>query len=72
MFQIEGTLNLSVSQYQGMTLIDIRKYFEKDGNVLPTKRGISLTVEQWDALLSKLEDIKAYIEEEVKAHANSV
>ena len=72
MFQIEGTLNLSVSQYQGMTLIDIRKYFEKDGNVLPTKRGISLTVEQWDALLSKLEDIKVYIEEEVKAHANSV
>ena len=30
--------------------MSIREYFEKDGEFLPTKKGISLTIENWEKL----------------------
>lgn len=33
--------------------INLREYFEKDNDWLPTKKGITLNVEQWE-LLKKL------------------
>ncbi|KAM3135382.1 hypothetical protein pb186bvf_012540 [Paramecium bursaria] len=41
---------ITVSKYKGSKLVSIREYFEKDGEFLPTKKGISLTVENWEKL----------------------
>lgn len=40
-----------------MKLIDLREYYQKDGNWLPGSKGLSLTQDQWNALVSKVIDI---------------
>jgi hypothetical protein len=46
-----------------MVLIDFREFFENaDGAVLPTKKGISLQLDQWNKLKSLVDDI----DEEIK------
>lgn len=39
-----------LSSFRGKMLISIREYYQKNGEMLPTSKGISLTVEQWKAL----------------------
>ena len=43
---------VNVSEFKGKAYINIREYYESDGKVLPGKKGISLSVEQWEALKS--------------------
>lgn len=40
-----------------MVLIDIREYWEKDGEELPTKKGVSLTLDTWKELKNNIETI---------------
>lgn len=39
---------VDVREFQGRLLVDIREYYEKDGEMRPTKKGISLTAAQWE------------------------
>jgi hypothetical protein len=42
--------------WKGIELIDIRKYFTKGDQLLPSKKGISLTPKQFESLLSEFND----------------
>ncbi|KAK0248579.1 hypothetical protein B0A54_11255 [Friedmanniomyces endolithicus] len=53
-WELSDTRRVGVSTYKGMTLISIREYYEKDGKSLPGRKGISLSVDQYTALLSVL------------------
>jgi hypothetical protein len=58
----QETKRVKVCVYAGATRIDIRKYFWCNGNLIPTKKGINLTVQEW-------EDLKKYamaIDAEIK------
>ena len=58
---------ISVSEWQGVTRIHIRTYFRNNGNapgggdLIPTKKGIALTIEEWKALKANVDHIDAMI-----------
>lgn len=58
----ELLLLLLLLEFRGKIYVDVREYYEKDGEMLPGKKGISLTVEQWEklkALIPKIDDALA-------------
>jgi len=48
----------TISHFKGTTLVSLREYYQKDGKDLPGRQGISLTVEQFTALVLAVPDIK--------------
>lgn len=58
-FDIGKMKKVSVSNYKDSTLVDIREYYtdKKSGEEKPGKKGISLTLDQWNALK---EQVTAY------------
>ncbi|KAF8540682.1 transcriptional Coactivator p15-domain-containing protein [Trichophaea hybrida] len=64
-WELGGRLRrVTVSKFKGKTFINIREHYEKDGKVLPGKKGISLNAEQFDALVSVLPQIEASLADE--------
>ncbi|KAI8535359.1 hypothetical protein RHMOL_Rhmol10G0167900 [Rhododendron molle] len=53
--------SLVVHDFGGKTLVSFRDYSEKNGKLLPSARGISLSTEQWSAFRQKVPDIQAAI-----------
>uniref|UniRef100_A0A0D3ET21 DEK-C domain-containing protein n=1 Tax=Oryza barthii TaxID=65489 RepID=A0A0D3ET21_9ORYZ len=46
--RLSARRRVTLQEFKGKTLLSIREYYFKDGKELPAK-GISLTVEQWEA-----------------------
>jgi hypothetical protein len=52
---------VTVGTFRGAVMVGIREYYERDGKILPGKKGISLRREQWDAVLLNEEAIEEVI-----------
>ena len=58
---------ISVSEWQGVTRIHIRTYFNSNGSaavggeLVPTKKGVALTIDEWKALKAYVDHIDAMI-----------
>ncbi|KAF8447084.1 transcriptional Coactivator p15-domain-containing protein [Kalaharituber pfeilii] len=48
---------ITISEYKGKLLVNIREHYEKEGKVLPGKKGISLSIEQFNAMMSVLPQV---------------
>ncbi|NP_001002505.1 SUB1 regulator of transcription b [Danio rerio] len=58
MFQIGKLRYVSVRDFKGKVLIDIREYWmDQAGEMKPGKKGISLNPEQWSQLKEQMSDI---------------
>lgn len=47
--RLSNRRRVTLQEFRGKTLVSIREYYEKDGKELPSSKGISLTVDQWEA-----------------------
>lgn len=57
-FELGNDKRVTVREFKGRTLVDIRAFYEKDGKKLPGSKGISLTEAQFEELAEKLLDIQ--------------
>jgi hypothetical protein len=53
----------TVRTFKGNTLLDIREFYGADGDEKPGKKGISLSIEQWQALKHSTTTIDALFAE---------
>ncbi|KAL2055249.1 hypothetical protein ABVK25_004587 [Lepraria finkii] len=57
-WELSGKRRVGIQEYGGKKLINIREYYEKDGQMLPTKKGISLPIDQFNTLIKLLPQIE--------------
>ncbi|XP_068653304.1 RNA polymerase II transcriptional coactivator KIWI-like [Aristolochia californica] len=63
--EISKNRKVSVRSWQGKIMVDIREFNTKDGKEMPGKKGISLTLDQWNTLKDHVTEIdKAVAENE--------
>ncbi|KAL4923204.1 transcriptional coactivator p15/PC4 family protein [Aspergillus undulatus] len=62
-WEISKMRRVAISSFRGKTMVNIREYYEKDGEELPGKKGISLPTDQFSALLTLLPEIEAALQE---------
>ncbi|QCE15119.1 RNA polymerase II transcriptional coactivator KIWI-like [Vigna unguiculata] len=61
--EISKNRRVSVRNWQGKVVVDIREFYSKDGKQLPGKKGISLTMDQWNVLRTHVEEIDKAVSE---------
>lgn len=50
-FELSKTRRITLRQWKGKALVDIREFWGDANSLKPGKKGISLTVEQWEQLI---------------------
>lgn len=55
--EISRNRRVSVRNWQGKVQVDIREFYVKDGKQMPGKKGISLTMDQWNVLRDHVNEI---------------
>ncbi|KAE8694425.1 RNA polymerase II transcriptional coactivator KIWI [Hibiscus syriacus] len=55
--EISRNRRVSVRNWNGKIWVDIREFYIKDGKQLPGKKGISLSLDQWNTLRDHADEI---------------
>ncbi|KAJ7553055.1 hypothetical protein O6H91_06G112800 [Diphasiastrum complanatum] len=55
--EISKNRKVSVRKWKGQVFVDIREFYNKGDQALPSKKGISLTLDQWKVLRDHAEDV---------------
>ncbi|EEP76046.1 predicted protein [Uncinocarpus reesii 1704] len=62
-WEISRQRRVTVSSFKGRTMINVREYYEKGGQDLPGKKGISMTLEQFNALVALLPNLEEVVKQ---------
>ncbi len=52
---------VTIRKFNRQILVDIREYYEKSGEMLPGKKGISLTIDLWEKIKKHIKNIDTAI-----------
>ncbi|KAK1141372.1 hypothetical protein N8T08_009163 [Aspergillus melleus] len=63
-WEISKMRRVTISTFRGKTMVNIREYYEKDGQELPGKKGISLPLDQFASLVTLLPGIEVVLKEQ--------
>ncbi|XP_051127085.1 RNA polymerase II transcriptional coactivator KIWI-like [Andrographis paniculata] len=55
--ELSKNRKVSVRIWMGKVVVDIREFYIKDGKELPSKKGISLSLDQWKTLREHADEI---------------
>lgn len=61
--ELSGHRKVSVRSWRGQIYVDIREFYTKDGKEMPGKKGISLSLDQWEVLRDNMEVIDEAVQE---------
>ena len=53
---------ITFSDFRKRKYVDLRNYYESDGELKPTKKGISLSVDEFLELAKIFDEVKSYVE----------
>ncbi|EAR94686.1 RNA polymerase II transcriptional coactivator, putative (macronuclear) [Tetrahymena thermophila SB210] len=56
-FELDDKKRVTVRKFKGKLYVDIREFYEKDGEMLPGKKGISLNLQNWEQFRSLIDSI---------------
>ncbi|KAJ5621191.1 ssDNA-binding transcriptional regulator [Penicillium herquei] len=62
-WEISKMRRVTVSEFRGKTMVNLREYYEKDGQELPGKKGISLPIDQFAALIKILPELEQAVQD---------
>ncbi|EWC46717.1 hypothetical protein DRE_03962 [Drechslerella stenobrocha 248] len=60
-WELGKSRRVTVSDFNGNVLISVREYYEKDGKSLPGKKGISMSLDQFNQLVTMLPSVELAI-----------
>lgn len=52
--ELSNKRSVTISTFKSNNFVNIREYYDKNGELAPGKKGIALDVEQWASLMQKL------------------
>ncbi|ETK75987.1 hypothetical protein F441_17848 [Phytophthora nicotianae CJ01A1] len=61
-FELSSKRRITVRKWKGMKFVDIREFYDSNGEAKPGKKGISLSPDQWEKLYSFSDAITEAIE----------
>lgn len=54
---------LQIKKFKSTIYVDFREYFAKDTQLLPTKKGVTLTVEMWKKMITMIPEVDKIIDQ---------
>ena len=68
LFPVTENLIVQVSEFKGKKRIDIRKWFwdQENGKFFRSKKGLNITTEEWDDLISQVDDVGQFVQQQLK------
>ena len=65
------SLVIKQTEFKGVKLVDVRVFYkDENGDLKPTKKGVSVRLEQLDALIKALSEVSAAAREQEPAEEN--
>jgi len=56
---VQNPVQVSASEFKGKPRADVRHYYENDGELRPTQKGINIPLDEVPALIAALEQLLA-------------
>lgn len=56
--RLSSKRRVTLSEFKGRSLVSIREFYVKDGKEMPSAKGVSMTMEQWEAFCNAVPAIE--------------